>query len=82
MLDRQKIESVLIRRFPGATPTQVAAATNAIMGLEEDEWEEVPDGNPELGARFPADCRRGCAAPGEHKLGGEFRYFRRRQPQG
>jgi hypothetical protein len=41
MLDRQKLETVLLRRFPGATPEQVAVSANAIMGLTE-EWEEVP----------------------------------------
>lgn len=40
MLDRQKLETVLSRRFPGASRDQVAAAANAIMGLD-DEWEEV-----------------------------------------
>jgi hypothetical protein len=39
MLDRQKIETILMRRFPGATHATVAAATNAIMGLD-DEWQE------------------------------------------
>jgi hypothetical protein len=40
MLDRQKVETILIRRFPGASPEQVAISTNAIMGLDR-EWEEV-----------------------------------------
>ena len=40
MIDRQKLETVLGRRFPGARPDQIAAAANAIMGLE-DEWEEI-----------------------------------------
>jgi hypothetical protein len=40
MLDRQKLETILTRRFPGAGTSQVAAAANAIMGLD-DEWEEV-----------------------------------------
>jgi hypothetical protein len=34
MLDRQKIETVLSRRFPGATTEQIAAAANAIMGSD------------------------------------------------
>jgi hypothetical protein len=38
--DRQKIESILTRRFPGASRRDVAAATNAIVGLDP-EWEEV-----------------------------------------
>jgi hypothetical protein len=40
MLDRQKLETILLRRFPGATRAQVAVSANAIMGLDE-EWEEV-----------------------------------------
>ena len=40
MIDRQKIEAVLSRRFAGASSSQIAAAANAIMGLQ-DEWEEV-----------------------------------------
>ena len=40
MLDRQKVETILVRRFPGATHDQVAVSANAIMGLDE-EWEEL-----------------------------------------
>ena len=40
MLDRQKLETILSRRFSGAAKEQIAAAANAIMGLDE-EWEEV-----------------------------------------
>jgi hypothetical protein len=35
MLDRQKIETILSRRFPGSRRDQLAAAANAIMGLED-----------------------------------------------
>jgi hypothetical protein len=41
MRDRQKIEALLARRFPGSSHQQIAAAVNAIMGLG-DEWEDVP----------------------------------------
>jgi hypothetical protein len=40
MLDREKIVAVLKKRFAGAGADQIAAATNAIIGLE-DEWEEL-----------------------------------------
>ena len=40
MMDRQKLETILRRRFPGSELSQIAAAANAIMGLD-DEWEEV-----------------------------------------
>ena len=48
MLDRQKVEAILRRRFAGASPTEIAAAANAIMGLD-DEWEEVLDQSRALG---------------------------------
>ena len=40
MLDRQKLETILTRRFPGSSRDQVAVSANAIMGLDE-EWEEL-----------------------------------------
>ena len=54
MLDREQIVAVLLRRFPGATTGQVAAAANAIIGLD-DEWVEVP-----LPQRTASLCRNGC----------------------
>lgn len=42
MVDRQKLETLLTRRFPAAKYDQIAAAANAIMGLD-DEWEEIDD---------------------------------------
>jgi hypothetical protein len=40
MVDRETIVAVLKRRFPGSAAADVAAAANAIVGLE-DEWVEV-----------------------------------------
>ncbi len=37
MIDRQQLESILQRRFPSATLDQIAAAANAIMGLDRAE---------------------------------------------
>lgn len=37
MIDRQQLESILQRRFPGAALDQIAAAANAIMGLDRAE---------------------------------------------
>jgi hypothetical protein len=62
MIDRQKVETILRRRFPGADWDQIAAATNAILGLG-DEWQEVR--HPDLtqldgqldGAEFRVFCR-------------------------
>jgi hypothetical protein len=47
MLDREKIVTVLRKRFAGATAEQVAAAANAIVGLS-DEWEDVALDEPEV----------------------------------
>ena len=55
MLDREKVVAVLTRRFPEATPAQVAAAANALVGLE-DEWMELS-----LAANGGGNmCRQGC----------------------
>ena len=63
MIDRQKVETILRRRFPGAEWGQIAAAANAIMGLD-DEWEEVQ--HPDI-----QHLRR------QLEDGVEFRFFRR-----
>ena len=63
MVDRQKVETLLYRRFPGATRGQIAAATNAIVGLD-DEWQEV-------------ECRDRSGLARELEDGAEFRLFRR-----
>lgn len=44
MVDREKVLTVLMRRFPEATALQRAAAANAIVGLDE-EWEVVDSHN-------------------------------------
>jgi hypothetical protein len=65
MFDRQKIEAILWRRFPGATRAQIAAAANAIMGMN-DEGEEL--------ARHQIDD-----VPREADRGTDLRFFRRRE---
>jgi hypothetical protein len=40
MIDREKVLAVLRRRFPGAPDADMAAAANAIVGLD-DEWREA-----------------------------------------
>lgn len=66
MIDRQKLETILSRRFAGAPRDQVAAAANAIMGLS-DEWEEV----------LPTPCSGTCLVGGDPDRMAEFRLFRR-----
>lgn len=76
MVDRQKLETLLTRRFPGATRTQIAAAANAIMGLE-DEWEEVSS-DQEFGYQYATHCVDICSIAREAENGTEFRLLRRR----
>ncbi|HZR24274.1 MAG TPA: hypothetical protein VFA59_11840 [Vicinamibacterales bacterium] len=76
MIDRQKLETVLTRRFPGATRLEVAAAANAIMGLE-DEWEEVSS-EAEFGYQYATRCVDICSIAREAENGTEFRLLRRR----
>ena len=77
MVDRQKIEAILTRRFPGSTPHVVAAAANAIMGIE-DEWEEIIDADHYLGCHSAASCRETCYLARELDDCLEFRLLRRR----
>ena len=74
MLDREKVVAVLKRRFPGSTIAQVAAAANAIVGLD-DEWLEVP--LPQGGAELL--CRDGCQLK-RFSREGEVKLFRRLTP--
>lgn len=77
MLDRQKVEAILARRFPGAPRDQAAAAANAIMGLGH-EWEEVLGGDEELVPPVSADCVDTCRLAQARECGAELRLFRRR----
>lgn len=80
MIDREKVLAVLRRRFPGATPGELAAAANAIVGLE-DEWEEIPVDPEWLGFNFSVQCPDICALAERVHPGDEIRILRRRQPQ-
>ncbi len=77
MLDRQKLETLLARRFPGATSDQIAAASNAIMGLD-DEWEEVTNHEQELGYNYAVQCGDICYLARQVEDGSEFRLLKRR----
>ena len=76
MVDRQKLESILGRRFPNATRQQIAAAANAIMGLEDD-WEEVGR-EEDFAFSVSVRCSENCAIAREADAGTEFRLLRRR----
>ena len=70
MVDREKIITVLRRRFPGSANDQVAAAANAIVGLD-DEWEEIP-------AADVSPCGDSCYLAGASMRGARFRVLRKR----
>jgi hypothetical protein len=58
MLDREKVVAVLKRRFPGSAAEQIAAAANAIVGLDEEWVEVIPAGQSRDSEANP--CRDGC----------------------
>ena len=79
MVDREKVLAVLTRRFPGSLPEQLAAAANAIVGLDE-EWEDVTDRQDEFGYNFSPQCSDICYIAQQVERGDQFRIFRRRKP--
>lgn len=79
MVDREKVLAVLRHRFPGAAPGQLAAAANAIMGLEDD-WEEVTVPYESLGFNFSVQCPDICSLADHVHPGDEIRILRRRRP--
>ena len=78
MVDREKVLAVLTRRFPEARADQLAAAANAIVGLEE-EWEDVSARQEEFGYNFSAQCCDICYLAQQIERGDQFRIFRRRK---
>jgi hypothetical protein len=77
MIDREKVRAVLARRFPQAAPPDIAAAADAIVGLEPD-WEEVTDREGELGYHYAASCSDICYIAQQAERGDTFRLFRKR----
>ena len=77
MVYREKVLAVLTRRFPGAPAGQIAAAANAILGLDE-EWEDVSDRQEEFGYNFSPNCSDICYLAQQVERGDQFRVFRRR----
>jgi len=76
MIDREKVVTVLRKRFPGAAVEEVAAAANAIVGLN-DEWEDVTTLEPDLASHLARACGTACYVAGLANEG-EFRLFVRR----
>jgi hypothetical protein len=76
MVDREKVVAVLKRRFPGAAAEQVAAATNAIVGLD-DEWVELSTVLAERDGTRPVTCRGSCYLADAARRDGRFKVFKR-----
>jgi hypothetical protein len=77
MIDREKVLTVLHKRFPGASVDQLAAAANAIVGLD-DEWEDVTSREAELGYNYSLQCSEICYLAEQVQQGTEFRIFMKR----
>jgi hypothetical protein len=80
MIDREKVLTVLSRRFPEATADRLASAANAIVDLP-DEWEDVSDREEEFGYHYCAECSDLCYLAQQVERGDELRIFRRRAPR-
>jgi len=78
MIDREKVVTVLRKRFPGAPVEEVAAAANAIVGLAE-EWDDVTTQEPDLVTHLARPCGAGCSVAKDVETA-EFRLLRRRTP--
>ena len=80
MVDRDKVLSVLRKRFPAASRQQVAWAANAIVGLG-DEWEDVAWDDPEVACAGPIPAGERCLLADGIRQGREFHMFRKRWPE-
>ena len=77
MIDREKVLAVLHKRFPGSTLDQLAAAANAIVGLD-DEWVDVTSRESEMGFHASAQCVEICFLADQRQQGAEFRILMKR----
>ena len=79
MVDRDKVLSILHKRFPGASRQQVAWAANAIVGLG-DEWEELAWDDPEIACSGPIPAGEHRYLADEIRQGTALHIFRKRWP--
>lgn len=77
MIDREKVLTILARRFPGAAADQLAAAANAIVGLEDD-WQELASHVSEIGVFTSDGCSEACAVADAARRGISFRVLVRK----
>ncbi|MGE3275318.1 MAG: hypothetical protein AB7O67_09415 [Vicinamibacterales bacterium] len=77
MIDREKVVTVLRKRFPEASAEAIAAAANAIVGLG-DEWHEVEAFQTELTRHLTtSECGQPDCIVRRLKDGGRYRLFER-----
>lgn len=74
MIDRERVLAVLQKRFPGSAADQLAAAANAIVGLEDD-WVDVTSREAEFGYHFSVQCSEICFLADEVQQGAQVRVF-------
>ena len=79
MIDRDKVLAILARRFPGARSDQIAAAANAIIGLEDD-WRELASHLSDIGVFSSDGCSEACAVADAARRGVSFRVFVKKEP--
>ena len=72
MIDREKVLAVLQKRFPGASPDQMAAAANAIVGLTDD-WVDVTARQPAMDCCVSVHCAENCFIADQRQQGFELR---------
>jgi hypothetical protein len=77
MIDRDKVLAILARRFPATPADQLAAAANAIVGLEDD-WQELASHVSEIGVFSSEGCSEACAVADAARRGISFRVFTKR----
>ncbi len=76
MVDREKVLAVLRKRFADATAEQIAAATNAIVGLGT-EWREIVSFEDELLPHLTETCADPQCLASRLRTGGQFKLLER-----
>jgi hypothetical protein len=76
MPDREKVLTVLRKRFPEASVEQIAAAANAIVGLGT-EWREIVAFEEELLPHLPEQCPDPHGLVARLRDGGQFKLLER-----
>lgn len=76
VVDRERVLTVLRKRFPDAPDVQVAAAANAIVGLDAD-WREIASFQDELLPHLTGESADVQCLAARLRAGGQFILFER-----